>query len=426
MNRATERDSELLRKKKALFEMLLRERGIGKAADEKIGRRRSSHNIPLSFTQRRLWFIDQLEPESVAYNLPAGVSLKGELDVKALERALQEIVRRHEVLRTSFRSEDGEPVQVISDDWRITLPVKDLSSLAKDEGVNEAKRLATEEAGRRFDLSCGPLVRCVLLRLAKLDHVLVINMHHIVSDGWSMGILIRELTALYEAYSRDEDSPLPDLEVQYADFAVWQREWLTGQVLEQQLNYWKNQLAELEPLNLPMDHSQPAVMSHRRASVPFTLSSEMANELIVLSRSEGATLFMTLLAAFQSLLSKYCGQNDIAVGTVVANRKRAEIEGLIGFFVNTLVLRTKLSDNPTFRQLLNRVRTTALEAYLHQDVPFEEVVIHLRPQHDLNRMPLFQVMIILQNVPQESLKLPRLNVTSFEIEVEMGKIDLAL
>jgi amino acid adenylation domain-containing protein len=424
--RTTEQDKELSRKKKALFEALLRERGISKAAGEKISKKKLPRNIPLSFAQQRLWFIDQLEAGSSTYNVPAGLRLKGKPDVAALERSLQEIVRRHDALRTNFRSERGAPAQVISAEWRIALPVIDLSALAADERMALVGQLIGEEVGRPFDLSTGPLLRCELLRLAGQDHALVVVMHHIVCDEWSIGVMVRELSALYEAYSRGAESPLAELEAQYADFAVWQREWLTGDILEQQLAYWKRQLAGMQALDLPTDHPRSPVASHRGAVIPFSLSADLTSRLDGLSQREGVTLFMTLLAGFQLLLSRYCGQQDVAVGTVVANRNRAETEGLIGFFVNTLVLRTDLGGDPSFRELVKRVREVTLGAYAHQDLPFERLVEELSPQRGLGRTPLFQVSLVLQNAPHGNLRLGDLSLQRIGMESQQAKFDLTL
>ena len=381
-------------------------------------------SLPLSFAQQRLWFIDQLEPESALYNMPAALRMEGELDVGALERSLQEIVRRHEALRTSFSASAGEPAQVISEDWRIELPLIDLRHLPADERMKAAEGLAGEEAARPFDLSRGPLLRCRLLRLSEQDHALVVNLHHIVSDGWSEGILIRELTALYEAYSRGEQSPLAELEVQYADFAVWQREWLTGEVLEQQLGYWRIQLAGLEPLNLPTDHPRPAVTSHRGGVVPFSLSAELTGQLTALSQREGATLFMTLLAAFQALLYLYTDNEDVVVGSAIANRHHPAIEPLIGFFVNMQVIRTNLSGNPGFCELLKRTREACLGAYAHQDLPFEILIEELRPERDLSANPLFQVVFHLQNNMAPEFRVSNLRIDPLEVDLEMPHFDL--
>jgi len=385
-----------------------------------------SRSLPLSYAQQRLWFISQLEPESALYNMPAAMRLEGDLDVAALKRSLQEIVRRHEALRTSFHSEQGEPAQVISEDWRIALPVVDLSALAADERMEVAERLANEDAGRPFDLSRGPLLRCELLRLAERDHALVVNMHHIVSDEWSEGVLVRELTALYEAYSRGAESPLPELEAQYADFAIWQREYMTGDALNQQLAYWKRQLSGMQTLDLPTHHPRPAVSGHRGGVFLLSLSADLTSKLVELSRLEGVTLFMLLLAAFKALLHKYTRLDDIAVGTAVANRNRSETEKLIGYFVNHLVLRTSLRGTPTFRELLGRVREVALGAYAHQDLPFDKVVEAVRPERSLNHTPLFKVVVGMGIPAAEPLQLSGLELEVFNLANDGAKFDLVL
>jgi amino acid adenylation domain-containing protein/non-ribosomal peptide synthase protein (TIGR01720 family) len=382
--------------------------------------------IPLSYAQQRLWFLDQLEPNNPFYNIPAGVRLSGELNVEALERTLSEIVRRHEVLRTSFMMVAGEPRQVIGAATEIKLPLEDLSDLHLEEREQEAARLAGEEACEPFDLSRGPLLRARLLRLAADEHVLLVTMHHIVSDGWSRGVLMREVSALYQAYCDGAESPLPELAIQYADFAVWQRQWLSGDVLEEQLNYWREQLRDLNTLELPTDRVRPAVQSYRGASMGFALGREETAALKQLSRREGATLFMVLLAAFQVLLSRYSGQSEVVVGTPIANRNREETEDLIGFFVNTLALRVKQDGNLTFQQLLKHVREVCLGAYAHQDVPFEKLVEELQPERDLSCSPLFQVMFVLQNAPGGTLEMGNLSLSSAGGEGHTSKYDLLL
>ncbi|MGH7828765.1 MAG: condensation domain-containing protein, partial [Candidatus Binatia bacterium] len=336
--------------------------------DLPMSRAHAQEKVPLSFAQQRLWFLDQYEPGSSVYNIPSALRLKGALNVPALERSLSEIVRRHEALRTTFAVIDGEPFQVIAPALPVSLPIVDLTDRPGSEREKEAQTIAAEHAQKPFDLSQGPLLRVFLLHLGEDDHILLLTMHHIVSDGWSRGVLYRELSVLYEAYTQGKPSPLAELPIQYADFAFWQRQWLQGEVLENQLLYWKKQLEGAPALlNLPTDRPRPAVQSYRGGSRSIELSQELTQGLKALSAQEGVTLFMTLLAAFQTLLHRYTGQNDIVVGSPIANRNRAEIEGLIGFFVNTLVMRTDLSGNPTFKELLTRVRETTLEAYTHQD-----------------------------------------------------------
>jgi amino acid adenylation domain-containing protein len=381
--------------------------------------------FPASFAQRRLWFLFQLYPDSAAYNIPGMLRIKGPLNVEALERSLQEIVRRHETLRTRFAVVNGEPHQIIELEVTIQMPVISLTSLPIDREA-EARRRAREEAGKPFDLARGPLLRASLLRLGELDHVLLLTMHHIISDGWSMGVLVREASVLYPAFSAGRPSPLPELPIQYADFSEWHRERLQGDLLEQQLAYWRKQLEGLTPLELPTDYPRPAVMGQNGASVRVSFSAELKERLQELNEQQDVTLFMTLLAAFQVLLYRYTGQKDIVVGSPVAGRTRTATEGLIGFFVNTLVLRTKLSHNWSFIELLRHLRETTLGAYAHQDVPFEKLVGELQPERDLTHTPLFQVMFALQNAPVTELQLGATKLEPFDFEVGTAKFDLML
>jgi acyl carrier protein len=383
--------------------------------------------LPLSFAQQRLWFLEQLEPGNPAYNIAVAVRLSGELDVTALERSFSEMVRRHEVLRTRFVVVEGEPQQVIDAAGPVVLEMEDLMGLSWEHQEAAVRRVARQQAEQRFDLTGGPLLRAGLVRLAEREHVLVLTMHHIISDGWSQGVLIRELVQLYEALSRGQESPLPGLAIQYADYAHWQRRWLQGEELEKQLGYWKGRL-EAAPgvLELPTDHRRPAVQSFRGASQRVELEAGLSEALKELSRQEGVTLFMTLLAAFQSLLHHYTGRDDILVGSDIANRSRVEIEGLIGFFSNMLVLRTDLSGDPSFRELLGRVREVTLGAYAHQDLPFEKLVDELRPERDLSHNPLFQVVFTLQNAPKPLPDLPGLTLSPLHIENTTAKFDLVL
>ena len=387
-----------------------------------------SRDLPLSFAQQRLWLIHQIEPESALYNMPMTLRLESEVDVAALERSLQEIVRRHESLRTSFRSERGVPVQIINADWRIALPVIDLSSLSADERLSAAERLAADEAERPFDLSCGQLLRSQLLRLDELDHVLIINKHHIVGDEWSEGIFIGELAVLYEAYCRGEQSPLPELEIQYADFSVWQREWLTGPVLEQQRNHWKSRLgANFQELQLPTDRPRPQAQTHNGEACHFKFSAELSGAIRNLCRAANSTLYMVLLAAFKALLYRYTGQDVITVGSPIANRNRVEVEKLIGFFVNTLVLSSDVSDNPEFMELIGRVRETALDAYTYQDFPFDLLVEELRPRRRTNYSPLITVIFETRDMSgTKILKLPKLALSSFYSGRQPAYFDLTL
>ncbi|HYG80435.1 MAG TPA: condensation domain-containing protein, partial [Pyrinomonadaceae bacterium] len=346
-------------------------RGASAGAGEESGRggeirRRGREAGALSFSQQRLWFLDQLEPGSALYNIPAALRLSGELKVEALERALTEIVRRHEILRANFRTKDGEPELFVGEAWAVSLPVSDLSGLPEDEREAEMRRLASENARRPFSLNEDALLRAALVRLDEDEHVILLTMHHIISDGWSVGVLVREVAALYEAYAEGKESPLEELPIQYSDYAAWQRRWPEGATLERQLTYWREKLAGApEALDLPTDRPRPPVQSYRGATEHFALPAELSEALRRLSRREGVTLFMTLLAAFEVLLARYSGQTDVSVGTPVAGRTRPEVEGLIGFFVNTLVMRGDLSGDPSFRELLARTRETALEAFMH-------------------------------------------------------------
>jgi amino acid adenylation domain-containing protein/non-ribosomal peptide synthase protein (TIGR01720 family) len=384
-------------------------------------------DLPLSFAQQRLWFLDQLEGSSAIYNMSAALHLVGSLQMAALEQSLNEVLRRHEALRTNFATIDERPAQVIAPDLTVTLLVIDLQRLPEVEQFPEVRRLATGEAQRPFDLTKDSLLRVTLLRLGEGSHVLLVTMHHIVSDGWSIGIFIRELETLYEAFLSDQPSPLSELSIQYADFAHWQRQWLQGEVLETQLNYWKQQLAGAPPLlELPTDRPRPPVQTFRGSTEHFQINPDLTRRLKDLSQQSGTTLFMTLLAAYVTLLSRYSGQQDIVVGSPIANRNRSEIESIIGFFVNTLVLRTHLQGNPTFQELLSRVQQVALDAYAHQDVPFELLVEALQPERNLSYTPLFQVMFVLQNAPTVRLELRGLSITPLEISSVTAQFDLTL
>ncbi|HEU4711739.1 MAG TPA: amino acid adenylation domain-containing protein [Pyrinomonadaceae bacterium] len=406
--------------KRALLEKRLAGRSVEADAIRPVSR---SGPVPLSFAQQRLWFLDQLEPGLVAYNMPAAVRLVGSLDVAVLTWSLNEIVRRHESLRTTFDSVAGQPVQVISPTLELSIPVIDLTGLPDDARDAEAMRLSREEAQRPFDLIHGPLIRALLLRLHSEEHVLVLTMHHIVSDGWSQGVLKTELGALYGS----NGPSLPQLAIQYADFAHWQRGWLQGAELDRQLAYWRKAMSGAPPaVDLPTDGARPPRLDYRGATFLFELSAELAESLNALSRGEGATLFMTLLAAFKALLWRYTGQTDIVIGTPVANRNREELEGLIGFFVNTLALRTDLSGDPTFRDLLQRVREVALGAYAHQDLPFELLVEELQPVRDLSRNPIFQIVFDLQSAPPSALTLPGLTLQPHEFTADTTRFDLEL
>jgi amino acid adenylation domain-containing protein/non-ribosomal peptide synthase protein (TIGR01720 family) len=384
--------------------------------------------VPLSFAQERLWFLDRLQPESTGYSMPQALRLRGALDTAALERALGEVVRRHEALRTTFGQADGAPVQVIHPFGGFALAVEDLSPLDGAEREATALRRAAAEAARPFDLEAGPLFRASLLRLGQAEHVLLLNMHHVVGDGWSMEVLFREVVALYGAFHAGHPSPLPELQVQYADFAAWQRAQLRGDVLEGQLAWWKRTLAGLpELLELPTDRPRPAVQSQRGALVSALLPAELVARLEALAREEGATLYMVMLAAWQALLSRYARTDDVVVGTPIAGRTRRETEGLIGFFVNTLVLRTDLGGDPAFREVVRRARDVTLGAYDHQEVPFEQLVAELHPERSLGHTPLFQVMYTLhESAGQGAPPLSGVVVEGLDGDTGTTKFDLTL
>ncbi|MET0396105.1 MAG: amino acid adenylation domain-containing protein [Longimicrobiaceae bacterium] len=383
--------------------------------------------VPLSFAQERLWFLGQLGTDTAAYVIPGALRLRGVLDAAALAGSLAEIVRRHEALRTTFAFVDGRPVQVVSPPGGLDLPATDLSGLPAEEREDAMLRLAREQTARPFDRARGPLFRARLVRLAAEEHVLLMVVHHVVADGWSMGVLFGEMSALYAALSRGEASPLAPLPVQYADFALWQRKWLSGAVLERQLAWWRGRLAGAPPLlALPTDRPRPPVQRFRGALVYRWLPDALAGDARALARREGATPFMVFLAAFQALLARYSGQDDVSVGTQAAGRTRAETEGLIGFFVNTLVLRCDLSDDPGFGALLARAREAALGAHAHQDVPFDRVVEALEPERTLSYTPLFQAQLVFQNVPGLAVELPGVSIAGVDVDQGTNKFDLSL
>ncbi|HBL26687.1 MAG TPA: non-ribosomal peptide synthetase, partial [Acidobacteria bacterium] len=381
--------------------------------------------LPLSFSQQQLWVLDQMEPGRAHYNIPFAVKLGGLLHPAALAAALGEIARRHETLRTTFAILEGEPVQVIRPPAAVPLSLADLSALPPEPRRSEARRLALAEAKTPFDLGRGPLLRATLLRLAAEEHLVLLTLHHIVSDGWSSGILVRELAALYCALAQGEPAQLPELPVQYADFAVWQRRWLEGEPLDAQLAYWRRQLAALPVLHLPTDRPRPPFQTFRGRRRPVELPAETVRALRELAVQEGTTLFVPLLSGLAALCHQISGQDDIPIGTDVANRTRQEVEGLIGFFVNQLVMRVDLAGDPTFRELLRRTKEMTLAAWTHQDLPFERLVA-LQPERDPSRSPLFQVKLVLQNNTAEPLKLPGLGLGVLDLDIGSAKYDLLL
>jgi natural product biosynthesis luciferase-like monooxygenase protein/amino acid adenylation domain-containing protein len=382
-------------------------------------------DTPLSFAQQRLWFLDQLEPNNAVYNIPASIRLTGPLNIDALERSLNEIIRRQEILRTRFINVEGQPKQFIVPALTIQITISDVSMLSSVERDIEAARLATEEAQQPFDLSNGPLLRVSLLRLGEQDHIALLTMHHIISDAWSMGVLLREVGELYKAFCGQQPSPLPELPIQYADYAAWQRTWVKGEWLREQLDYWREQLSGARTvLELPTDRDRTLAGNYQGATETFAFSPKLSEGIKALSRREGLTPYMTLLAALTVLLYRHTGQEDILIGTPIAGRQQIETEGLIGLFLNTLVLRTDLSGNPDFRELLRQVHEACLGAYTHQSLPFEKLVEDVQPARDLGRTPLFQVMFVLQNAPMHIPDLADLTVSQMQVSSRSTMFDL--
>lgn len=399
----------------------------GKFQADTIAKRQFSKNIPLSFSQERLWFIDQLYHGSSFYNIPIAFHIEGQLNITGLQQSLNEILKRHEVWRTSFKLVNGEPVQEIAPQVNWDLPIINLEHLSGKDWESEVKQLVAEEAKKPFNLAKGLLVRAILLRLSQEEHVLLVTMHHIITDGWSCGVFLRELSTLYAAFSTNQPSPLPNLAIQYADFAIWQRDRIQGEFLATQLNYWQQQLkGELPVLQLPTDRPRPAVTTFTGAKQYFTFSKTLTDALRQLSQREDSTLFMSLLAAFNILLYRYTDQEDILIGSPIANRNRAELEGMLGLFVNTLVLRNNLSGNPSFRELLHRVREVTLDAYAHQDLPFEMLVEELQPERDLSRNPLYEIMFVLQNSPVSVQSVSGLTLRTLEFDSGTAQLDIFL
>jgi aspartate racemase len=417
--------------KRALIELKL----LKKKADEgepepMISERPEGALVPLSFYQQGLWVLSQLMPETSLYHVPKAVRLTGALDVAALKKTLNHLVERHEALRTTFGTTEGVPMQVVREQLELELPLVDLSELDEAERELESARVLRDETRRPFDLAQGPLIRALLVRLAEDEHILLIAMHHIITDGWSIGIMHREVMDLYEAFSSGRPSPLPELKIQYPDYALWHRQWFQGEVYESQLAYWKDQFKTLPPpLELPTDHPRPSMQAHRAfrgSKRKLTLSKELSRKLKELCQKEETTLFMVLLAAYQVLLHRYTGEEDIVVGSPIAGRCLAETEGLIGLFVNALALRVDLSGNPSFRELLGRVKEVALGGYANQDLPFEALVKAVQPDRTLARNPLFQVMFVLQSEAIPTLELPGLTVSHVQVENVVANFDLTL
>lgn len=427
---ATEQELRALSKDQAELLKLLLERKAKQAhqirhylRDARDGR----VQMPTSWAQQRLWFIDQLGSESATYHIAEAIRVRGELNCMALRRALEALIERHEVLRTVFVECGGVPVQQVERHPRLTFKEVDLSGCGESERATQLHIQKQEEAFGTFDLTRGPLIRTRLIRLQSIDHVLLFTMHHIISDGWSMGIFVRELSELYKAFHERRSPSLAPLSIQYADYAQWQRKWLTGPLLEKQLTYWRTQLKGAPPqIDLPTDRPRPALQSYRGDRMAVTLDADLCVKLKELAQREHVTLFMVLCAGWAILLSRLSGEEDVVIGTPVANRQRPELERLIGFFVNTLALRTQVHGKLRVQEFLHQVRDLTLQAYDHQDVPFEQVVQALQPERNLGRNPLFQVMLVLLNVPQSALQLPGLTVLPDEEVYGSSKFDMQL
>lgn len=413
--------------KRELFELMLREQGVDLTDLVILPQPRTGESFPLSFSQQRLWFLDRLEPGSPLYNIPSVLRLKGTLDIPALEKSLNEVIKRHEVLRTVFSEKDGQPFQIIQPELYVPIEQIDLSELPAEQQEHEFHRLAVDESLKPFNLAQGPLLRITLLKFSEQHFGLILVMHHIVSDNWSTGLFVHEIMRLYQAALNNTQADLEPLTIQYADFAVWQRKWLKGKTLQKQLDYWRNKLQGIPPLlELPLDRPRPAYQTYNGNFKLFEIEATLAEKLRVLSREQDVTLFMTLLTAFFVLLHRYSNQEDICVGSPIANRNRKETENLIGFFVNTLVLRANIEENPRFNELLQQVKETTLGAYAHQDLPFEMLVEELQPERDMSHSPLFQAMFVMNNAPVEKLQLPGLEIELIELENNTTKFDLIL
>ena len=426
MSNISERITALSPKQKKLLELRLRQ-NQAKAKIMPIESVSRERDLLLSFAQQRLWFLAQLEPESFAYNDSCILEIEGVLDIAALSKSIKQIARRHEVLRTSFTVVNGQPTQQIASEAAIDLVIINLLELSPVKQKSEVERLAKVQTEQVFDLTKAPLFRIALLQLEANKNLLLITMHHIICDAWSRGIFIQELSTLYTAFTNNRSNPLPELSIQYADFAVWQRQLLQGKFLESQLNYWQKQLSQLPQLKLPTTVPRQEVTTNSSAEETFLIPTDLSQAARELSRHERVSLFMTMLAVLQLMLQRYTSQNDIVVGTDVASRNRLEIEPLIGFFVNLLVLRTDLNGNPSFSELLQRVRQVTLAAYAHQDLPFDRLVQAVQPQREIGYTPpLFQVLLVLQNAPSSSFQLSGLNLKLTKVEQTSAKFDLVL
>ncbi|MEM7353839.1 MAG: condensation domain-containing protein, partial [Acidobacteriota bacterium] len=430
MRGLSKRLASLSPQQRELLQHRLKDRGLAASNLPILPRTEKRSSFPLTFAQERVWFLHQMEPEDPAYHIAVSRRLQGPLDVAALQRTFGEIVRRHESLRSGFSAVDGKPLQVVRPAPGLRIPRIDLSRLPESRQHAETRRLLREQNRRPFDLVCDPLLRCSLFRLTAEDHVLALSLHHIVTDGWSMEVLLREVQTLYEAFARGRPSPLPELPIQYGDFVLWQRQRVDGQLVADQLAYWRQQLAGLPPrLDLPTDRPRPAIRSYRGSVRGIALGAELTSALKTLSRSEETTLFVALLAVFKLLLGRTSGQPDLCVGIPISGRDRVEIEGLIGFFANTLVVRSSTLGGSTFGDFLSRVHRAVLDAHKHQDLPFERLVEELQPERSLSYPSIFQVMFAMQPrrlqapVPDGS---PSLNIAPYRSELAAATYDLSL
>ncbi|AFZ33307.1 non-ribosomal peptide synthetase (plasmid) [Gloeocapsa sp. PCC 7428] len=420
-----ELSSQLQARKVEIIAILNQAQSAANPIPNAIPRTSRSANIPLSFAQSRLWFLEQLQPGSSTYHIPCAVRLTGSLDIQVLTQVFNAIIDRHEILRTNFKTIDGQPTQAIASSRTLAINQINLCGLSPAEQQTQIQQQAIDAAQIPFDLETDMLLRVHLLQLDATEHVILLTLHHIIADGWSIDVLIHELATLYTAFSQGQSSPLLPLQIQYADFAVWQREWLQGKVLESQLAYWRKQLSGILPLQLPT-LPRSRVQSFDGASISFKLGSDLTEKLKAIALTADVTLFVALLAAFKILLYRYTGQSEIVVGSPIANRNRTELEPLIGLFVNTLVLKTNLSGNPTFLEVLQQIRQVTWDAYDRQDLPFEKLVEELQPERDLSYNPLFQVKFRLENAPTEKLEIPGLTLSSIPQVTASAKLDLSL
>lgn len=432
MNELSDRIGRLPPEKQALFRLMLKQRGISSPEADVIARAADADAYPLSFSQQRLWFLDQMAPGNAFYNEPLlALHIEGPLDRDALAAAIDTIVRRHASLRTRFASADGRPVQIIAPPTAVPIACHDLRGLPPEQREAELRRLAQEEAARPFDLTRGPLLRVSLIRLDEHEHTALLEMHHIITDGWSNRLLLREILVLYAAISHGQPNALPEVPIRYVDFAVWQRERLSGASLDKLLDYWTRQLAGNLPVSeFPADFPRPAVQRHLGRLETHVIAPELSDRIRQLGKRRDCTLFMTLFAAFVALLQRYTGQEEIVIGTPVANRNRTETESVIGFFVNTLVMRVDVSGGPRFTELMDRVRKVAVDAYAHEDLPFEKLVEVLRPERNLDRQALFQILFGLHNYPDTAQAIDvgndRLRLRRIEVDGGESKVDWAL